>query len=213
MGVKIALVGESEAVWKAHKMIKCFDFKGLPSQVKMYNSSDEVLAEGLKENIIAIDEKRFLEDLPRVQLELIKRVNKEDDRIILTQVTDDFNHEKIKNWLKELEVEETYIKIPIKGGVREERVEEIVYFENIKRHIYVQTKNNRYKTALCLSGAKELTETFSFVSPYISFIVNLAMVEEVKSKKIIMKNGELLPLSQKKAHLFRKTYKEFLSTL
>ncbi|MCL2362406.1 MAG: LytTR family transcriptional regulator DNA-binding domain-containing protein [Defluviitaleaceae bacterium] len=107
----------------------------------------------------------------------------------------------------------TTIDIPISKGRKTEIAADIIYFENINRRIHIKTAAETYPTNLTLKTARDLTVAHPFASPYVSYLVNLAWVESIASKDVVLKNKETIPLSQKKAADFRRLYGEYLSKL
>ncbi|MCL2574318.1 MAG: LytTR family transcriptional regulator DNA-binding domain-containing protein [Defluviitaleaceae bacterium] len=113
-----------------------------------------------------------------------------------------------KKWFEHVLPKE--IPIPLPRGQKAELVENIAYFESKSRKVYVKTHEGHYSTTLCMSKAKELTHTYSFLSPYVGYLVNLLWVEQIGARDIVLKNKETLPLSQKRASAFRKAYRDFI---
>ena len=105
------------------------------------------------------------------------------------------------------------LAIPVHNGMKHEKISEIVYFEYSNRKVYVKTATNYYETKLKMIDVRGNVKNLDFEVPYASFVVNLFWVECIKGKDIVMKNGDLIPLSQKKAHTFKKAFKAFLSFL
>ena len=52
---------------------------------------------------------------------------------------------------------------------------------------------------------------FGFSMPHQSFVVNLFHVKNIKNQEILLDNGVLLPLSQKKQKLFKQEMTDYLS--
>jgi len=112
-----------------------------------------------------------------------------------------------KSWIKLISCE--CITIPLVKGRKIELISDIAYFENKDRRINVRTADNYYATSLTMKQASELVVDHTFFSPYVGFLVNLAWVERISSRDIILNNQENIPLSQKRAATFRKQYLNF----
>ena len=112
-----------------------------------------------------------------------------------------------KKWFEHIPVQK--ITIPLPKGRKTEPVDNIAYFESKSRKVYVKTHDDYCLTSLCLKQATELTAAFEFMPPYVGYLVNLSWVEQIGARDIILKNKEVLPLSQKRASAFRKAYREF----
>ena len=55
-------------------------------------------------------------------------------------------------------------------------------------------------------------ETWNFLIPHKSFIVNLHHIKNLKGYDILMTDGSVIPLSQKKSADFRKRLASYLSS-
>jgi len=64
-----------------------------------------------------------------------------------------------------------------------------------------------------MKDAKVLLSTYPFESPYVSYIVNLGWVESIKGRDVILKNRDIIPLSQKKASQFKQQFRDYLSKM
>ena len=53
-------------------------------------------------------------------------------------------------------------------------------------------------------------EKYDFVLPHKAFVVNMRKMEEVKTYDIVMSNGDVIPIAQKKASGFRKRFELYL---
>lgn len=106
-----------------------------------------------------------------------------------------------------------FINIPLRNGNKKLNISEIVFFENIDRKIFIKTNDDYFQTQLTLKQAGGLVEKYNFDSPYVSFIVNLDYIELIKGSDILLKNKQILPLSQKKSKKFKQRYKQYLSLL
>ena len=112
-----------------------------------------------------------------------------------------------KKWLKHMPVQK--ITIPLPKGHKTELVDNIAYFESKSRKVYVKTHDDYYPASFSMKQAGELTEAFGFLPPYVGYLVNLSWVEQIGTRDIILKNKEVIPLSQKRASAFRKAYRDF----
>lgn len=180
-----------------------------------YDHLETLLQDILTIDVIAIDQQWFHQYVHSIQTILMERSKNVSSlkKMIITSLKPSFDERMVDQWLSALDVKKETITVPIKNGVRYEMLEDILYFEYVDRKVYIKTKSDCYETRLKLREVKELLKHANFISPYVSFIINLLWVECMQSKDIKMKNGDLIPLSQKRAHDFRKTWKDYLSTL
>jgi len=101
------------------------------------------------------------------------------------------------------------LDIPIPKGCKTESVSNILYFEIIDRKVQVRTRYETCITRLSMSEVKDLTKGLPFASPYVSFHVNLEWVQRTLDRDIVLKTSELVPMSQKKAALFKQALSEY----
>ena len=177
---------------------------------------------------VQIDSFWQLEDLPirlrdcsvlAIQNEIVKTtaseiltmlreiLTKEPQEVTVVDFVMPIGEECFKKWT---ELAPKYnITIPLPKGQKIESVNNILYFENKSRKIYVKTAQDYYVTALSMKQAAHLTTDFAFSSPYVSFMINLAWVERVCGRDVALRNQEILPLSQKRAAAFRQQFRDF----
>ena len=90
--------------------------------------------------------------------------------------------------------------------------DDIYYFEYQSRKVVINSSQGKYIAAYSL---KELYEKFSkyhFESSHKSFILNLIHIKSIKGFDIYMKNGDVVPLAQKRAVDFKKRFHDFLQS-
>ncbi|WP_053070247.1 LytTR family DNA-binding domain-containing protein [Alkalihalobacillus pseudalcaliphilus] len=219
MEVKIALLGtEKSLITNAGYNIESI----LKSQfdniyISLFVDSNLLINDILSFDIIAISDEIFSVELPRLQEIILKYPQsiEKGSRIVLTNLKHPLKKSTVEKWAQQLEINGEIISIPIKKGLKDERARDIVYFEYLNRKVYVRTSRNYYETSLkSIKEAKEKVGNLNYFEiPYVSYVVNLLWVESIQSRDILMKDGNFIPLSQKKAHLFRRTFKGFLSSL
>jgi len=115
-----------------------------------------------------------------------------------------------KSWVRQMPSDN--VILPIVNGQKTEPVCDIVYFENNNRKVFVKTPHERYQTILPMKMILETIQPYAFVSPYVGFAVNLEWIESIGRRDVLLKNKEIIPLSQKRAALVRKAYRDFFKT-
>lgn len=104
--------------------------------------------------------------------------------------------------------------LPVKGGSLEFFPEQILYFETNGRSVLVHTEKETVEIQLSMKALKEKLSCESiFLQPHLSFLVNPAWISHVTGSEIVLKNKELIPLSQKRAASFRAVWRKYLSSL
>jgi len=158
-------------------------------------------------NILAIEDKVMDTEGSRIFAMLRSSVSPECQDFAVIVYSSPIGEPCFKKWLESLPPKG--IAIPLLRGRKTELVNSIAYFENKSRKVFVKTDESHYPTTLCMKQTEELVAAFPFLSPYVGYLVNLGWVEQISSRDIILKNGEILPLSQKRASAFRKAYRDF----
>ncbi|MGX8850434.1 LytR/AlgR family response regulator transcription factor [Amedibacillus sp. YH-ame10] len=96
-------------------------------------------------------------------------------------------------------------------------VNEIIYFEYFdyskdyfNRTTIIYTMDNKIALRLRISKVYEELPSDIFFIPHKSFIVNISNIISICGNLITMKNGDIVPLSQKRATQFRKKFKKYI---
>lgn len=162
-------------------------------------------------DIVIIQEK----DFERLLLRILSEAEQSPKRKKLAVLKEPklFDNKTVFTILKQLYSNNIALHFPIKNGEIELAANEILYFEYAERFVYIKTEHNYIRTTLKLRDVPALLAGCAFSSPYVSFIVNLMYVETIIGNAVLLKNGQSIPLSQKKAAEFRKEYKRFLSIM
>ena len=163
-------------------------------------------------DMLLIENSVFYRVLPQIQAMMDSADPRKTigQKIIITNFIAPITQKQVDAWFDSLGGC-ACVNIPTAAGFRAERIQDILYFENRDRKVYVKTPAGFYKSSLSLQAAAKLTAGDAFASPYVSFLVNLRWVEAVKGRDVTLKNGETLPLSQKKAAAFRRRYRACMS--
>lgn len=112
---------------------------------------------------------------------------------------------ELKNVMEVGEEKREYlaVKIPVSG---------ILYFEYVKsnRKIRVKMKHNIYEYAGTMVEAEQKMQMYDFSSCYRGLLVNLRHVMKAKGATVYLNTGETLPLSQKRAVMFKNQLSDFV---
>ena len=74
-----------------------------------------------------------------------------------------------------------------------------------------EVKNN-YSASYSLKELYEKFNKYNFESPHKSFIVNMLYVKRIKGFDILLENGDIVPLAQKRAVVFKNRFNDFLQS-
>lgn len=89
-------------------------------------------------------------------------------------------------------------------------VEDIFYFKTCDRKIKLVAKDNKWTFKGNLAELEQKLDSNSFGAPHKSYLVNFSHIECLKGYEIFMDNGEIIPISQKKAVSFKDKYYNYL---
>jgi len=212
MPIRLALYAKSRDILKQARQ----DFSKLSAEFKLdlqmalFTEFPDFINNIKDFDIAGIYDKEFYAVLPEVTALLadtaFPRVDK-SKALVVSMFSVPVDDKSFMEVLKRLPGYDSNIEIPIPKGCKSENISNIIYFENKDRKIYIKTAFDCYVTQLSMKAARDLTASYAFASPYVSFLVNLEWVERVAGRDVLLKNNETLPLSQKKAAMFREVYR------
>lgn len=87
---------------------------------------------------------------------------------------------------------------------------DILFCEYDSRKVLLHTVNGVVVCRSRIGQMAELLQPYDFSVPHKSFCVNLYHVKSLKGSEIVMTDGSMVPLSQKKAAAFRETMNIYL---
>lgn len=168
-------------------------------------------------------------DMPELDgIETARRIREKDKRVKIIYITNyggyagyafgvhafgyllkPVRKEELKKQLQEavlyLKLEEKREEIELvteEGRIRLEK-DEIYYFEYTSRRLAVHTAKGIYYQREKIGACLERMEKYGFAMPHKSFVVNLNQIKRIKGYDVILMDGSLIPLSQKKGKEFR----------
>lgn len=89
-------------------------------------------------------------------------------------------------------------------------INEIYYFEYCSRRSIIHSSKGEHTTSYSLTMLYEKFCKFNFESSHKSFIVNMRYINDIKGFDIYLDNGDIVPLAQKRAVVFKRKYNDFL---
>lgn len=90
------------------------------------------------------------------------------------------------------------------------KTEDIFYFQYIGRKVLLKTKEKDYIFVDQMKDVREKMEPYAFASCHQNYLVNLKHVQKIKGYHLFLKNGDKLPVSQKKSAKFREKLNHFI---
>lgn len=92
-------------------------------------------------------------------------------------------------------------------------IDEIYYFEYCVRRIEIVCSMGKYtSTTYSLGQLYEKLYKYNFEMPHKSFIVNMPHIKRIKNFDVFMDNGDIVPLAQKRAVMFKERFNNFLQS-
>lgn len=121
--------------------------------------------------------------------------------------------QEVISYKNEVETTQDMLEFSTEEGIVRIEAREIYYFEYSDRRIYMETQKGRYTLRKRINDIANDMEQYGFIMPHKSFCVNLFHVKNVKGYDILITNGKMVPLSQKKSPYFREQLNIFLEHL
>ncbi|MDO4288629.1 MAG: LytTR family DNA-binding domain-containing protein [Eubacterium sp.] len=90
-------------------------------------------------------------------------------------------------------------------------VEDIYYLERTRRKLRLVTRQEELSFSGTLSQAMEKLQPFDFVYCHKSIIVSLFHIKQLRGADILLDNGEILPLAQKRSASFKKQLHAYIA--
>lgn len=127
---------------------------------------------------------------------LTKPINRKDIFTMLNDALAEIEKNMYANAVTFQSEDNTLIYLPVM---------DIYYFEYLKRKIKIVTKDRDY---ICINekitGIADRMEKYGFIMSHQSFVVNLYHVDKITSQSLLMQNGAVVYLAQKRASAVRK---------
>lgn len=141
---------------------------------------------------------------------LNKPVVKEKIYIQLDEVLHFVEEEHVQKQIVTFEAIEIVENHHIDTMIKEFDVEDIYYFEYVNRRIKIRTVNGDFYFIGQMKNLIHKMRDYPFESCHQSYLVNLKHVKKLKGYELFLKNGERIPVSQKKSAEFRERMNRFI---
>lgn len=89
-------------------------------------------------------------------------------------------------------------------------ITDILYFQYIGRKIMLKTEEREYIFISQMKHVVTRMESYTFAVCHQNYLVNLQYVQKIKGYELLLKNGEKLPVSQKKSAEFRNELNQYM---
>lgn len=228
--IKIAICDDEEReLERTQKLLAEYTQEKL--SVKAFRSGETLLAAGERFDVILLD--IDMEGLNGIETaRRIRLVDKEVKLIYLTNycdyITFAFAVHAFAYLLKPVQKEELFSQLEeaaayglprLSGELEFQALEGIVrinsshilYFEYMDRKVLMHTDTKLWHLKRRITQIAQDMEEYGFAMPHKSFVVNLYAVQCIHGYDIILTDGSLLPLSQKKSLQFRRRLNQFLA--
>lgn len=141
---------------------------------------------------------------------LDKPVVKEKINLQLDDVLHIVEEEQAQKQVVTFEVIEIVEEHHIDTMIKEFDVEDIYYFEYVNRRIKIRTVNGDFYFIDQMKNLITKMSDYPFESCHQSYLINLKYVKKLKGYDLFLKNGETIPVSQKKSAEFREKMNKFI---
>lgn len=200
-------------------------------QAEGYKSGEELLASGKKYDILLLDIDMGAMD----GIETARRIREADKEVKLIYVTNysdytifAFAVHAFAYLLKPVSGEELYAQLDeaclyglsrpepeleflAKEGIAHVKPSEIYCFEYLDRQVLMYTREGIWHLKRKITDTAGEMEQYGFSMPHKSFVVNLHEVQRIHGYEIMMTDGRIIPLSQKKSAQFRRDLNDYLA--
>lgn len=132
-------------------------------------------------------------------------VNQLDD--VLNIIKEEMEQGQVVNF-DVIEIAENH---KIETVIKEFDIENIYYFEYINRRIRIRTTEGDFYFIDQMKNLINRMKSYSFGSCHQSYLINLKYIRRIKGYELYLKNGEKLPVSQKKSAEFRVVVNKFIN--
>ena len=216
MMVTLALCGTSKTalIRVENDFIQFSQEIGIELHTEIYTNFSCLNQDLRKFDIVVIEEDTFYSKLADITSLIESKKHRYDDPevSIIIQITRfPMRLREFVEMVSKLPKRDDTLNIPIAKGFKTEYVNNVIFFENKDRRIHIKTVNGLYQTDMSMKETLELMRPYPFASPYVSFLVNLDWVEQIKGRDVVLKSGGIVPLSQKKAAIFRQVFRVHMS--
>lgn len=94
--------------------------------------------------------------------------------------------------------------------IKEFNIEDIYYFEYFNRKIKIKSKDGEFYFLGQMKSLKEKMSKYPFESCHQNYLIQLKYVKKIKGFNLYLKNGDIIPVSQKKASSFRQKLFDYM---
>ncbi len=91
------------------------------------------------------------------------------------------------------------------------RLKDIIYIESQRNYYNIYCVNNIYKCRGTMSRIEQIVNGYDFCRTHAAYIINLENIDRFSGKNtVLMKNGKLLTISQRRYADFKNSYTKFI---
>jgi hypothetical protein len=211
MSIHLAVLGTSNAVLKQAKieLKKISETNKLDLRIDNFTCFDD--CDFRKYDMVVVYEADFYRVLPKLP-EVFQDITNQHENaftVVIGKFTLPVDLKEFMTMVDKIPKRGVTLTVPVTNGNKVECVHNVLYFENINRRVYMKTVYDFCPVKLTMEDVRKLTAPFPFASPYVSYFVHLEWVERITTRDVLLKNGDVIPLSQKKAARFRSLYREY----
>lgn len=120
--------------------------------------------------------------------------------------------QSIKPYLKNKK-DTPYFEFLAENGLKNIKINRIIYFEYSNRKVIVKTDKTLYLIAQKITDVLAMFEDHGFIMPHKSFVINLSKIAQIVGYEILMSDGTVVPLSQKRSKAVREAYKNYCNSV
>jgi len=231
--LEIALCDDDECILNQLNtmIIEYFKKKGVKVITRTYASGEELLQGSKKFHVIFLDIK-----MDKINgIETARIIRRKDKRVKIIYITNSSNYqndafsvrafgyiikpityeavyEQLDDAIEYSQIDKSNIAFTFNTdmGIKTLNVEAIYYFESYNHKIQIVTKDKTLKVSDNINNILNAFKPYGFSMPHKSFVINLLYVSSIKGYDVTLTNGNLIPISQKRAVQFKAEFHSFL---
>ncbi|MHC1748241.1 MAG: LytR/AlgR family response regulator transcription factor [Cellulosilyticaceae bacterium] len=204
--------------------------EGIKFNVDLFTSGEALIANGYEQyDIIILDIQ--MKEMDGVETaKTIRKTNKKVDIIFVTGMEkywpEGYNVNAYRYILKPINTEafyklmmelinekvknEAFITLKNEGALEKVLVSDIKYLAISQRKVKIYTNSGIYVSNISLSEWSEKLAQYGFANPHTSYLVNFKYVKSIDKEKVVITNGDIVYVSQRKYKEFKNRFIEYI---
>ncbi|MEF9958961.1 MAG: LytTR family DNA-binding domain-containing protein [Niameybacter sp.] len=131
-------------------------------------------------------------------------------RYIVKPIEVDAFYEMMVQLFDEINQSRRSVLVKEDGGMKKVEIASIKYLAIESRKVVIYTLDGCYKSSISLGEWNDKLQPFGFAHPHTSYLVNLKYVKHLNREKIVLTQGDILYVSQRKYKKFKEQFMNYV---